>query len=221
MVEGELFSGQPGGAGDTETECGITNIGACVATAIDDFFRGVVTAALNPLLELLSATLLTTPPPESLPRVGELWNQSWEILLACYGLLVMIAGVLLMAHESLQARYSVKELAPRLVVGFLAGALSLLLAAKAIAVANALAHAVMDGGLDPGAAGQSLKNLILGSLSGGIFLTFLGILLAVALLMLLVTYIVRVALQVGKIVHQDKSCVEFADQKQLVIHELP
>ena len=62
--------GQPGGAGDTATECGITNIGGCVATAIDDFFRGVVTAALNPLLELLSATLLTTPPPESLPRVG-------------------------------------------------------------------------------------------------------------------------------------------------------
>ncbi len=72
--------------------------------------------------------------------MGELWNQSWEILLACYGLLVMIAGVLLMAHESLQARYSVKEIAPRLVVGFLAGALSLFVAAKAIAVANALAH---------------------------------------------------------------------------------
>ena len=63
-------------------------------------------------------------------------------------------------------------------------------------MANALAQAVMAGGLDPGAAGQSLKNLILGSLSGGIFLTFLGIFLAVALLVLLVTYIVRVAITV-------------------------
>ena len=72
--------------------------------------------------------------------MGKLWNQSWEILLACYALLVMAAGVLLMARESLQAQYSIKEIAPRLVVGFLSGALSLFLATKAITVANALAH---------------------------------------------------------------------------------
>lgn len=194
------MSGQPaspGGGGDTAAECGITNIGDCVTTAIDGFFRGVVTDALNPLLDLLSATLLTTPPPESLPRVGQLWNQSWEILLACYGLLVMAAGVLLMAYESLQARYSVKQIAPRLVVGFLAGALSLFLATKAIAVANALAAAVMGGGLDAGAAGATLKTMVTASLgTGGIFLTFLGIFLAVALIVLLITYIVRVAITI-------------------------
>ncbi|MGB6162370.1 MAG: hypothetical protein WBF75_07335 [Pseudonocardiaceae bacterium] len=193
-------SGPPapsGGGGDTAAECGITSIGGCVTTAIDTFFRGVVTAALNPLLELLSATLLTTPPPESLPRVGQLWNQSWEILLACYGLLVMAAGVLLMAYESLQARYSVKQIAPRLVVGFLAGALSLVLAAKAIAVANAMAAAVMGGGLDPGAAGATLTTLVTASLGGGgIFLTFLEIVLVVALIVLLITYIVRVAITI-------------------------
>jgi hypothetical protein len=44
----------------------------------------VVTAALNPLLGLLSTTLLTTPTPASLPRIGELWTNSWQILLTCY-----------------------------------------------------------------------------------------------------------------------------------------
>jgi hypothetical protein len=157
----------------------------------------VVTEALNPLLDLLSTTLLTTPPPESLPRVGELWNQSWEILLICYGLLVMIAGVLLMAHESLHARYSIKEIAPRLVIGFLAGAVSLFLATKAIAVANALAAAVMGGGLDPDAVGAMLKTMVTAPLdTGGIFLIFLGIFLVVALIVLLITYVVRVAITI-------------------------
>lgn len=187
---------QPGDTGQGRADCGITNIGGCVTNAINDFFRGVVTDALNPLLDLLSQTLLTTPPPGSLPRIGELWNQSWQIMLACYGLLVMAAGLLVMAYESLQARYSIKEIAPRLVVGFLAGALSLFIATKAIELANALAQAFMSGGLDANSAGEQLKNLALGSLNGGIFVIFVGLFLAGMLIALLITYIVRVSLTV-------------------------
>jgi hypothetical protein len=186
---------QPVEGGNTRAECGITSIGGCVTNAITTFFRDLVTAALNPLLDLLSTTLLSTPSPESLPRVGELWNQSWEILLACYALLVMTAGVLLMTYESLQARYSIKEIAPRLVVGFLAGALNLFLATKAITVANALVTAVMGGGLDAGSVAETMKNMILAPLSGGeIFILLLGVFLTVALIVLLITYLVRVAI---------------------------
>lgn len=186
---------QPVEGGNTRAECGITSIGGCVTNAITTFFRDLVTAALNPLLDLLSTTLLSTPSPESLPRLGELWTQSWQILLACYALLVMAAGVLLMAHESLQARYSIKEIAPRLVVGFLAGALNLFLTTKAITIANTLVTAVMGGGLDAGSAAETMKNMILTPLSGGeIFILFLGVFLTVALIALLITYLVRVAL---------------------------
>ena len=186
---------QPVEGGNTRAEYGITSIGGCVTNAITTFFRDLVTAALNPLLDLLSTSLLSTPSPESLPRVGELWNQSWEILLACYALLVMTAGVLLMTYESLQARYSIKEIAPRLVVGFLAGALNLFLTTKAIAVANTLVTAVMGGGLDAGSAAETMKNMILAPLSGGeIFILLLGVFLTVALIALLITYLVRVAI---------------------------
>ncbi|GLY71679.1 hypothetical protein [Amycolatopsis taiwanensis] len=187
---------QSGEASDGDEDCGITNIGGCITNAINAFFRGIVTAALNPLLDLLSKTLLTTPTPDSLPRIGELWNNSWQILLACYGLLILIAGILVMAYETVQTRHSMKEIAPRLVVGFLAGALSLWVATKAIEIANGLAQAVMGGGLDANSAGQTLRNLILGSLNGGIFIIFIGIFLAGMLIVLLVTYIVRVALTV-------------------------
>ncbi|MGH3620929.1 MAG: hypothetical protein ACRDQ5_03955, partial [Sciscionella sp.] len=141
-------------------------------------------------------TLLTTPTPDSLPRVGELWDNSWQILLASYALLILIAGILVMGYETVQTRHSIKEIAPRLVVGFLAGALSLWVATKGIEIANGLAHAVMGGGLDAHSAGETLKNLVLGSLGGGIFLIFIGLFLAGMLLVLLVTYIVRVALTV-------------------------
>ncbi|PFG50139.1 hypothetical protein ATK36_5345 [Amycolatopsis sulphurea] len=189
-------TGQPGNGDDGEADCGITDIGGCITNAINAFFRGIVTAALNPLLDLLSKTLLTTPMPDSLPRIGELWDNSWQILLACYGMLILIAGILVMGYQTLQTRHSIKEIAPRIVVGFLAGALSLWVATKGIQLANGLAQGVMGGGLDAGSAGETLRNLVLGSLNGGIFIIFIGIFLAGMLVVLLVTYVVRVALTV-------------------------
>jgi hypothetical protein len=189
-------TGQPGEGEEPADECGITDIGACITEAIDAFFRGIVESALNPLLDLLSKTLLTTPMPDALPRIGELWNNSWEILLVTYGLLVLIAGVILMGYQTVHTQYSIKELAPRLVIGFLSGALSMWVATKAIQIANGLAQAVISGGVDAPSAGQALRELVLGSLTGGIWIIFIGIVLAAMLVVLLVTYVVRVALTI-------------------------
>jgi hypothetical protein len=189
--------GQPGDTGGGgQADCGVFSIDGCVTNAIDGFFRGIVTDALNPLLDLLSHTLLTTPTPDSLPRIGELWNNSWQILLASYALLVLIAGILVMAYETVQTRHSIKEIAPRIVIGFLAGALSLWVATRGIEIANGVAQAVMGGGVDASTASDTLKNLVQGSLNGGIFILFIGLAVAGMLIALLVTYIVRVALTI-------------------------
>ncbi|MGH3794477.1 MAG: hypothetical protein ACRDSP_06270 [Pseudonocardiaceae bacterium] len=193
-----VVPGQAPGQADSPGHCGITGLGdvsGCVTDAISGFFKGLVADALNPLLGLLSATLLSTPTPDQLPRVGQLWAQSWQIVLGCYGLLVTLAGVVVMAYESLQTRYSVKQIAPRVVVGFLTGAVSLFLAEKAITVANALTSAVLGGGVDPATAGPALENMVLASLStGGIFLAILALFLVAGLVALLLTYLVRVAI---------------------------
>ncbi|MEV8438791.1 hypothetical protein AB0425_15560 [Actinosynnema sp. NPDC051121] len=186
-------TGRPAQDAQPEDECGITDIGACVTEAIDAFFRGIVTEALNPLLDLLSKTLLTTPMPDSLPGVAELWDNSWQILLVSYGLLVLVAGVIAMGYQTVQTRHSIKELVPRLVVGFLAGALSLWVATKGVEIANALVAAIMSGGVDAAGAGPILRDLVLNSLTGGIWIHILGIFLAGMLVALLVTYAVRVA----------------------------
>ena len=189
-------TGQPGEGDTGQVGCGLTSLGGCVSNAITVFFRGLVAAALNPLLELLSKTLLTTPTPESLPRIGELWSNSWQILLASYAVLILVAGMVVMAYQSLQTHYSIKEIAPRVVVGFLAGAMSLGMASTAIEIANALAQAVLGEGLDAASTGETLGNLVLGSVNGGIFVLLVGVFVAGMLLVLLVTYLVRVALTV-------------------------
>ena len=194
---GPTGSGPAGPGEPTDVPCGFTDIGGCITNAINGFFRGIVTAALNPLLDLLSNTLLTTPTPQDLPQLGELWSSSWQILLACYGLLIMLAGILVMAHESVQTRYSAKEVAPRLVAGFLAGALSLWAATKAIEIANGLSRAVLGADLDATSAGDALREIVLGSLGdGGIFLILIGLVLAGMLVALLIGFVIRVALTV-------------------------
>ncbi|MEU1984418.1 hypothetical protein [Nocardia sp. NPDC019395] len=189
----------------SDSDCGVRNISGCVAEAIDGFFQRLVESALNPLLELLSHTLLTTPEPGDLPRVGELWDSSWQLMLAVYGLLVMAAGVLLMVRETLQTRWSVQDLAPRIAVGFLAAAMSLLIATQAIRVANALATALAGDGVDSDSAGAALRELatitaVRGLASpaagAGIFVILLEVALVVLLVVLLITYVVRVAVTI-------------------------
>jgi len=191
---GNPDSGPSTNDGDAEGDCGFTNIVGCVNNAINTFFRGIITDALNPLLDLLAKTLLSTPTPDAVPGIGALWNGSWQILLAIYGLLVVVAGVLVMAYETVQNRYSVKEILPRLVVGFLAGALSLWVATNGIQLANALSQAVMGGGLDASEASDTLKNMVVSSLGNLSFMAVIGLVVVGLLLVLLVTYIVRVAL---------------------------
>ncbi len=197
-------TGSPPSESDA-AECGVTNISACVAEAIDGFFQRLVESALNPLLDLLSHTLLTTPEPGDLPRAGELWDSSWQAMLAIYGPLVMAAGILLMVRETLQTRYSIQDLAPRIVVGFLAGATSLLIASQAIRFANALATSLAGDGLDPDSAGAALRELatitaargIVSPAAGpGIFMLLLELALVVLLVLLLITYVVRVAITI-------------------------
>ncbi len=168
-----------------------------VTKAINAFFGGLVTDALNPLLTLLGKTLLTTPDPSALPRVEQLWENSRQIAVAVYALIILAAGILVMAYETLQTRQGIKEIAPRLVVGFITANMSLLLAGKAVSFANALSTGLLGQGVDARSAAGTLTSLVLNAVTnGGIFLSLIGIALACVLLALLVGYVIRVALTV-------------------------
>ncbi|MGO4615680.1 hypothetical protein AB4305_14995 [Nocardia sp. 2YAB30] len=191
----------PGSPGPGAGECGVSNISGCVAKAIDGFFQRLVDSALNPLLELVSHTLLTTPEPGDLPQVGVLWTQSWQLVLALYGLVVTAAGVLLMVRETLQTRWSWRELTARLVVGFITAAMSMVIATAAIGFANALAQSLAGDGVDSDSAAAALTQLAAtGGTAQGTFTILLLVALVVMLVVLLVSYVVRVAVTVILIV---------------------
>jgi hypothetical protein len=185
---------QPGtedGGGDSE--CGISDIGACITDAINALFRSLVEAALAPILELLGHTALSTPTIDSLPGIGELWNNSFELVVAAYGLLVLVGGIVVMGHESIQTRYSIKEIGPRIPVAFLASTLSLFFTDKLIQLANALTLGVLGSDLAP-SLGDTLSEAVAAIHSGGLFIILTGLVLVVVGIGLLIVYVVRVVI---------------------------
>ncbi len=164
---------------------GLFDIPGRIRQAIDDWFQSVVAAAVSPALDLLGRTLLATPAVATGPRAHQLWRLSLGLADGAYVLLVTIAGVVLLAHESLQAHYTVKEIAPRLVVGLVAANLSFWLASQAIELANAASAALAGQGVDPAHVTATIKTLALAPLAPASPFTALlvGALVVLALLL--------------------------------------
>lgn len=186
----------PSGGGGTSTW-----IGDAIAGAIEGFFRDIITSALQPLLDLLGATLLSTPTPSELPYLGELWEGSRAIAVSGYVLLISVAGLIVAGYQTVQNRYSLREVAPRLVIGFIAANLSLWVSEQATILSNALARAILGNAVDPDTAPQALQELITYGLTDGeLWLVFLALALPVLLVLLLITYAIRITLDAMLIV---------------------
>ncbi|MGI5506488.1 hypothetical protein [Lentzea sp. CA-135723] len=179
-------------------ECGITDLSACVNEGFASFLNLLVGESLNWLLQMLGTTLLSTPTLDQLPRLGEIWEQSRLFVVATYSLLVLLAGILVMGHQTVQTRYTIREIAPRVGIGFIAANLSLLVGDQAIRFANAASSAVLGDGLDPQTSGKAVSELFVALvkqsvLDGGLFAGLLSLALAILLIGLLIGYVVRVA----------------------------
>ena len=181
-------SGGSGGCGFFAVSCHIT-------AAIDGWFRGLVTSALNPVLALLGHTVLATPAVTGIGRVAGLWQVTLGIADGFFVLLALVGGAVVMSHETLQTRYAAKEIVPRLVVGVIAANASLAVAGVAIRLADAFSGAFVGGGVNPTDAAGVLSRLVLSPLgNAGMFLVLLGLVTAVLAVVLLAVYVVRVAL---------------------------
>lgn len=172
------------------------DIGGRIRQAINDWFRGLVTSAINPVFGLIGRTLLATPDVEALDRVHQLWADNLVLANTVFVLFIVAGGLVVMSHETLQTRYTLKEIAPRVVVGFAAANASLTICERAIRVANALSAGLMGRGVDPDQAATTLTNLVISTVTGegAFFLVLIALVAAVMGLVVLVTYVVRVAL---------------------------
>jgi hypothetical protein len=185
---GTTASGGSGG-------CGFFGVSCHITAAIDGWFRGLVTSALNPVLSLLGRTVLATPAVTGIGRVAQLWRVTLGIADGFFVLLALVGGAVVMSHETLQTRYGFKEIVPRLVVGVIAVNASLAVAGVAIHLADAFSGAFVGGGVNPTDAAGVLSKLVLSPLgNGGMFLVLLGLVTAILAVVLLAVYVIRVAL---------------------------
>jgi len=182
-------------SGGTQSSPGLFDITGHIEAAIDDWFRSLVTDALDPVLTLLGHTLLATPNVTAQSRVGQLWRTAEGIADSFLVLFVLAGGAIVMGYETFQTRTALRDVLPRIVVAAIAVNASLGLAGLAISTADSLSAAVLGQGVDAANAAVVLRQLILGSLaSGGIFVVLLGGVVAVLAVVLLATYVVRLAL---------------------------
>jgi hypothetical protein len=192
---------------------GLFDIPGQIEAAIDSWFRDLVTAALDPVLTLLGQSLLATPDLTSIGQVGQLWQMTAGIADAFLVLFVLVGAAIVMGYETVQTRTGLKDVLPRIVIAAVAANASLAVVGLGISAADALSQAVLGPGVGPAQAAVALRQLVLGALAGGgIFVVLIGGVIAVLAVILLCTWIVRLALTVILIV---------AGPVLLVCHALP
>jgi hypothetical protein len=170
-----------------------------VKQAINNWFKDLVKSAINPVFGLLGKSLLATPQLDEMGRVQDLWTGSLVVANACFVLLVLIGALTLMGHQTLQTSYTVKDIAPRLVIGVVLTNVSLLLVGKAIAFANGLSAALLGQGVDPQKAADQLQKIILHAINPtdvGIFLVIVVIWAVLLGTILTFIYVIRIMLTI-------------------------
>ncbi|TDB85606.1 hypothetical protein E1264_20705 [Actinomadura sp. KC216] len=179
--------------------CGWFDVACKAKQAINNWFKDLVSSAINPVFGFLGSSLLTTPRLDQTSRVQGLWTGSLVVANSCYVLLVLAGGLTLMGRQTLQNSYAVKDIAPRLVVGMVASNTSLILIGQSIEFANALSAALMGQGVDPQQTADQLQKIIVHALNPGdvgmfiVLVTIWAVLLGVILLLI---YITRVMLTI-------------------------
>ncbi|MEV8023098.1 hypothetical protein AB0O76_43800, partial [Streptomyces sp. NPDC086554] len=174
----------------------LLDIPGMVINAITAFLGMLLEQAMKPLRELIADTLLAAPDVTKHPDIRRLWTAAMGITAGIYVLFVTAGGVTVMGYETVQTRYALTQIAPRLLLGIAAAATSLTVMGKVISLGNALAHAVMGTDMSHAAQGlveRALPFALFGPTGIAIYLLLLAVVELVLIIGVLVGFIVRVA----------------------------
>ncbi|WP_372470706.1 conjugal transfer protein TrbL family protein [Nonomuraea aurantiaca] len=168
--------------------------GDWITKQINGWFAALAASAIKPLLDVLAVTLLATPDVASSGRVFDLWKTTAAIANAAFLLFATVGAITAMGHQTLQTRYAVKEVLPRLAMAVLAANVSFLICGKLIVGANALSAALLGPDFDAKRAATQIKLLILPPTNSQIFYILLELVAIVLLILLLISFVMRSAL---------------------------
>ncbi|MCX4458230.1 hypothetical protein OG585_37520 [Streptomyces sp. NBC_01340] len=167
-----------------------------IVNAITSFLGMLIEQIMKPVREFLADTLLATPDVTQHADIKRLWTVMLGITAGIYVLFVTAGGITVMGYETVQTRYALKQIAPRLLLGMVAAATSLTVMGKAISLSNALAHAITATDLSDAGQGMVERVLPFALFSAPglkLYLLILAIMVIALVLAVLIGFLVRVA----------------------------
>lgn len=154
---------------------------------------------LGGLLAFLTSGVFLSPDVTVLPQVQAIAGKSALVVNACYILAIIAAGIVTMVGSSVEIRYGVKELMPRLVFGLVASNFAVPLCSVLIEVANALTVSMVGTAAPTSQAVTMTQNHVRSALTDkgtALLALVIGLLIVVLMFMLVTGWIVRVGLLV-------------------------
>jgi hypothetical protein len=144
------------------------------------WFAELLLDSLNTMIAVITDVLLITPAVTGLPQVQALTGRAVLIVDTVFVLVFLAAGVLTMTNQGDErSRYTIKDLIPRCVIGFITAHFSQLIAGRMIDLANALTSALTEQNLNSDGAFQAMRTHITtaGQTGGIVFLVCVSIIL--------------------------------------------
>ncbi|MCZ7375296.1 hypothetical protein [Micromonospora sp. WMMC250] len=173
-----------------------------VGTLLDEILTWLaqrVADIIDALWSLLSSAFLVVPDITGLPQVESISARALMIVNTCFVLAIIACGIVIMGRDSLQARYGVGELAPRLVIGFIAANFAMPLSKGLIELGNALTQALTSDSVATDGSLAQMKRTVVDALTNpanALLTLIIGIAIAALVAMIMVGWILRLGLLV-------------------------
>jgi hypothetical protein len=160
-----------------------------------DWLVGQAVSAMDGVADIWPDGLFTMPNLTTLPQVQALSARTLWVVNTSFVLAVLAAGIIAMTYEQVQIRYSIKELAPRLVFALVAANLAMPMCQTLINVANALTMALADQQITGRGMLTTLVTLMLASrdMATGLLLVVISFVLVILVFALLFGWLTRIA----------------------------
>ncbi|MEU8370085.1 hypothetical protein [Micromonospora tulbaghiae] len=170
------------------------DIGGQIRKAVVDLVVWAAEQALQPVMEALGASWLSTPDLTNNEHVKAIWTTSLITANGVIVLFIVAGGLLVTTRETLQTRYGLKQVLPRIALGVVLANCSLIVGEKAIELTNALTVAIAGNTIDGPTAATTIRQIVDNALRGETFLmALLAIAVIVMCLVLEFTFVLRLA----------------------------
>ena len=155
---------------------------------------GFTRDTLNQTWALLVATLFHLPDVTGLPQVAAVSGRALAIVNTGFVVVIMVVGVVVMTRDTVQSKYGLAELAPRMVIGLVAANFAPTICQAITTTANALVEALTGQGIASERSLAALLRVVTGALTNptsALLVTLIGLTIDVLLALLLVGWIAR------------------------------